>query len=378
MDVVCLPGMEWDHGVWTNRQHVMSRLPRVAPEARVLYVSPPRFALTGRLVGRRRLAPAAPTGERLHVVQPLLPVPARLATRIAPRLVDAWTLRSARRAMRRLGFRRPLLWAYTPRAARFVGRLDERLVVYDVVDDYPSLPGAHGLAALDRELTRRADLVFTASRVLHEERRGSSRRCVLVGNAADVDLFRAARGETPAPSALAGLDGPLLGFHGSLSAHKLDLDLVRELALRRPEWTLVLVGPETDGKTRTALGALPNVRLLGPVPHAELPAFLARFDVCLVPYRLTPYTVRLNALKLYECLAAGRPVVATDLPCARELEPHVLVAHGVEAFDRAVAEVLAGHRPPELPDVQAYGWEAKTLRMWQEATALAGGERYGG
>jgi glycosyltransferase involved in cell wall biosynthesis len=394
IDVVCLPDMEWDHRVWTNRQHVMYRLPSIAAAARVLYVSPPRWILSGRLAARARLRrPALPerpvrdgpwtkrVGERLWVLQPPLPVPSRLARRLAPRLLDAWTLALTRRTMRRLGFARPCLWTYTPLAARLLGRLRERLVVYDVVDHYPALPAyanAPKVAALDAALTEAADLVFVTSRTLYDERRDRAARCRLVGNAADIEHFARARGGNLAlPPALDAVPQPLIGFHGSLSGYKLDLALLRELAVRRPEWSLVLVGPETDPQARRALAGFANVHLLGPVSHADLPAFLARFSVCLIPYKRTAYTERLNALKVYECLAAGRPVVASDLPCFRELAPWVRVASGAEGFERAVAGLLDEGAPPcPLDELDRFAWPAKVRRMWAEVEdALAVGGR---
>ena len=393
MDVVCVPDMDWDHLIWTNRQHVMYRLPKIDPAVRVLYVAAPRFALAGKLGRsgrlRQRQFPEGESadglwtrriGDRLWVLQPLLPVPNRLLRRAAPRLLDAWTLALVRGTMRRLGFERPVLWAYTPLAAPFVGKLGERLVCYDVVDDYPSLAEYRALrarvVAQDCELTRRAGLVLVASRLVYEERKHLNPNCHFVGNAADVALFAQARSrELARPADLQRIHGPIVGFHGTLTSSKLDLQLCRELALRRPDWSLVFLGPVQDEAVRSELMDLPNVHLLGPKEPAELPSYLAHFAVCIIPYRRNRYTERLNALKLYECLAAGRPVVATDLPCFREVHASVSVATGTGGFTAAIERVLTSETAPEAGlgrlAMCDFSWEAKISRMWELVLASA-------
>ncbi len=106
-----------------------------------------------------------------------------------------------------------------------------------------------------------------------------------------------------------------------MSEQKLDARLLARLATRRPEWTFLLLGHEPDRSARARVAGLDNVRLLGLKLHRELPQYLAAASVGIVPYRVNDYTLGIDALKAYECLAAGLPVVATDLPCFAGLEP---------------------------------------------------------
>src|SRR5207248_11181812 len=127
---------------------------------------------------------------------------------------------------------------------------------------------------------------------------------------------------------------------GAVTGYKLDLGLCRELALRRPDWSFVFVGPVEGPDVPAALAGRPNVHLLGVKDQAELPAYLAHFAVSIIPYRRTPYTERINALKLYECLAAGRPVVATNLPCYASFAELVATAGDVDGFVSAIERAL--------------------------------------
>jgi glycosyltransferase involved in cell wall biosynthesis len=380
LDIVCFADMEWDHILWTNRQHVMSRLPRLDPDVRVLYVAPPRFALT-RTLGATRLRterePSTRCGlwtrqvaERLWVLQPLLPCPKRIMDRLAPGPIEELLAPVLRRAMCRLGFEAPVLWTYTPNASGLVGRLGECLVCYDIVDDYASLPAycdERGRAA-DRELSQRADLVFAASRLVHQERSKLNGCCHFVGNAADVHTFAAARiGAQPAPPGL-DLSRPVAGFYGAITAFKLDLDLIEALTGLRRGWSFVFIGHLADKTAAKRLGALENVTLLGPRPHQELPPYVVRFSALLVPYRRTPYTERLNALKLYEAMAAGLPIVARDLPCFREFPGLVRLAETADDFAAALDQTLVEpdgdeRRERQLAAVRELSWEAKAGRM---------------
>jgi glycosyltransferase involved in cell wall biosynthesis len=113
---------------------------------------------------------------------------------------------------------------------------------------------------------------------------------------------------------------------------------VRRLALRHPEWSIVLVGPAT----MEARGALPdaNIHVLGRRPYADLPRYLAGFDCCLIPFRASPLTAAVSPVKLYEYLAAGKPVVSTPLPSVLPFGREVLLGADrrfLEAVDEAVA-----------------------------------------
>jgi glycosyltransferase involved in cell wall biosynthesis len=379
LDIVCFPDAEWDAVLWTNRQHMMSRLAR-RPGVRVLYVAPPRFVLA-RFLRRRRLRDhefsrdrraglfTYKLDDRLWVLQPLLPLPNGFVRRRAGRLLDRWLARIVLKRVRRLGFERTVVWSYTPLVERILGRLRGQLV-YDVVDDYASQPNyirlGPGVVGNDRRLTEAADVVLTTSRTLQEQRSALNPNCHLVGNAADIDLFAQARnGGVSAASDLSSLSGPVLGFHGALSGYKLDLEVIRHLSRGTSGFQLVFVGPVFDEELSRALAQLPNVHLLGYRPPEELPRYLRRFDVCIVPYQRNSYTEHLSALKVRECLAAGRPVVATDLPGFREFDGMIAIADGPEAFERAVQHAL--EEPPAPisladPALAEFTWDAKVDR----------------
>jgi glycosyltransferase involved in cell wall biosynthesis len=131
-------------------------------------------------------------------------------------------------------------------------------------------------------------------------------------------------------------------YVGTLHDSRIDTDLVAELARREPSLSIALVGPNSLSRRSFAeLSVLPNVHLLGPRPYADVPGYLQHADVLVVPHRVDAFTESLDPIKAYECLAVGRPVVATPVAGFRELGGPVSVADR-GSFVEAVREVLAG------------------------------------
>lgn len=280
---------------------------------------------------------------------------------------------------------RPILWLFRPGMVHFVDQFDPRLVVYHVVDEYSAYPGLSEAQRaqqrdLDRQLSARADLVFCTARSLVEARRPLNSNTHYMPNAVDYQAFqRAAEGCTDgAPAAeesargamdqLQRLPQPLLGVVGGLNV-KVDLDLLREVARLRPDWTLALVGPVSYGVSEDDLAPLrrlPNVCFTGPLPHQQVPAAIAACDVCLIPYRLTEQTRHVNPLKVYEYLAGGKPVVATPLPELTQFAGTVRLAGDADAFVAAIAAAL-----PEADDpaAQARRRAIAAANTWDQRVA---------
>ena len=168
--------------------------------------------------------------------------------------------------------REPILWSYVPQAEVLLDALEPSLVVYHCVDDI----AAHeridtaSFRAAEARFARRADLVLASAPELVRAHAGALRAtCSRRPNVADTELFaRGARADpAPADPAIAALPAPRIVFTGAISAVKLDIPLLVELARARRDWSFALVGPVGLGDPTTdvsALAAEPNIHLLGP------------------------------------------------------------------------------------------------------------------
>ena len=134
-----------------------------------------------------------------------------------------------RRAARKLGMRRPILWAYVPQAESLLEVLQPELVVYHCVDDIAAQPGidAASFRAAETRFAARADLVLASAPGLAERLRSVSDNVVYAPIVADTALFAGALEDGPIDPALAAWPGPRLGFTGAVVATKLDMGLLR-------------------------------------------------------------------------------------------------------------------------------------------------------
>jgi hypothetical protein len=148
-DIVCLGFGEWDAELWTNQQHLMSRL---AERNRVLFLESlglrqPRLAGTDlRRMARRagRAVSGARAVDGLHVQSPLV-VPIHGRPRI--RTLNARLLRAqVAHTVKALGFERPMLWSYVPQADWLVDTLQPSAIVYHCVDDIAAQKGVAAAA----------------------------------------------------------------------------------------------------------------------------------------------------------------------------------------------------------------------------------------
>jgi glycosyltransferase involved in cell wall biosynthesis len=307
----------------------------------------------------------------IHVFNPLvIPLPA-----VAPvvRLNNAILRAALRATCRRLGLRRPIVWSFFPNIGGLVGKLEERLVVYQCVDDHAEFPGMAraSLRRQERQLLAAADLVFTSSELLWRERVTHNPHTVFIPHGVDFAHFSSAvDADTSIPADLRPVRRPVVGFVGAV-ADFVDLELVADAARARPEWSFVLVGRWATGLG--ALRGLSNVHLLGQRPYATLPAYCRGFDVGIIPFRINDLTLRANPLKLREYLAAGLPVVSTPLPEVAKYGALVRIADGRDAFVREIEHALRERGEPfvgrRLQAMRQESWEGRVEQFSEHVEA---------
>ncbi len=263
-----------------------------------------------------------------------------------------------------------------PHVMTLAGAVGEDLTVQYCVDDYASMPdvdAAH-ITRMDEELCRRADLVFVTSQTLVERKQRFADRVVVSPHGVDVAHFRRATDTSlPLPPEMAELSGVVIGYYGLIEAWT-DLDLVKALAVRHPEWTFVMIGrvavPEVP--------QLPNLHFFGRRPYQELPDYGRRFDVSIIPYRFTHQVLFANPIKLREYLAMEKPIVAVPTPEIDKFADLVRIATTVDEWDAAICDALAGKdRQGEAAAMRAAAeamtWDARLQRVEGiVADALAG------
>lgn len=352
-NVVCFSTADWDTPLPTNKHQLMSRL--AGRGARVLYIETlgtRAVKMTsgvdiGRIGRRLRRATEGMTKRqrRLWSISPVV----RPDWSTTPRIVLNKTAFKVQTAKALARFPDPIVWIYNPFAVHLLPTMKPRLVVYHMVDDLAAVPGADHDAVRTAEglLLERADIVFCTEESLHERARMISGNCHLMGNVADYRHFSRPvdDGTSTRLAALRSLPHPRILFSGNLADHKVDMELLAWIAARRPEWQLVLIGPEWEGnRERGALEKLRrmrNVHLVGHVPYRDLPAYIHEGDALVVPYLLNNATRAVSPLKLFEYLSTGKPVVTAPLPSLLPWSGVVQMASTREEWLEKLEAVLA-------------------------------------
>lgn len=281
-----------------------------------------------------------------------------------------------RRAIKQLGFKNSILWLYSHHAGSLVGTLNESLALYFCGDHFPGffhrLWLRRRVAELERTTIRHVDVVITVSESLTKDKAPYAQECYTVDHGSEFHLYTAAaaelkKGRVSFLKDIDGLPHPIIGFQGVLR-RMIDLELVASIAQRRPQWTLVFVGPFAESSPQYLrelqnLRQYSNIRFLGPKPPEQIPYYVYQFDVCMIPYVRDVYV---SPLKFYEYVSAGKPVVTT-IPVYSEDERIVMTIHP-DSDPVTVVERALTHTSPEdvamrISIGKDNSWENRVARL---------------
>jgi glycosyltransferase involved in cell wall biosynthesis len=356
----------------TSNHHVLIELSKTRPVLWLNSVATRTPKLTsGRDLGKikRKLGEFArgpvEVMPNLWVFSPLvLPLP---HNRYAQRVNQAILRATIAMLRRRLGLAAFDLWTFLPNTADYVGALGERASVYYCVDEWSlfSYLDEAATKAAEARLLAKVDACFAINHALAERKRAQQPQTFVSPHGVDHALFAAALLDaTAVPADVAALPGPVIGFYGTLQDW-VDYALIAEVARRRPQWSIVLLGQALADVS--AVRGLPNVHLLGRKPHAELPAYCKSFDVGLIPYRIDERMTFVNPIKLREYLSAGVPVVSTPVPEVVRYQHLCAIADGpdatIAAIEAALADGGASRRRARSDAMRTETWAARVAEV---------------
>ena len=375
--------------VWLNRQHIMSRLARTD---RVLFCS--RIPLWKELLWKLKVH--EPIAWRPRQITPTLkelrPVPWFPRVPEWPdldRSLQKLQAARIRRALHRAGWDNRIVYTWHPEMEEMVGRFDERLVCFHCYDDYTRytwLSEAQRRRVGDqmKHLLDKADLVFAAGEAMAAQ---LGRRDVhVIPNGVDYELFATAHDRTEAPPPeMARIPHPIVGHIGRLQSG-LDFGLLGELARRRRDWSVMLLGPipgrlPPDRRALfEAFRAEPNAYYIEGKPVRELPRYLRHVDVGLMAYKVEGWLKTAFPLKLFEYMAAGKPSVSSPLDECVRYSDIVAIAESVDEWIAAIEQWLANDSEAlaqkRMAIAKANSWDVRCRRILEliDSTLDSGGK----
>ena len=203
-------------------------------------------------------------------------------------------------------------WYYTPMALAVGNYFSPKLIIYDCMDELSLFKFAPTvLTEREKELFEKADLVFTGGHNLYNAKKNSHHNIYPFPSSIDKEHFVQARNITVDPEDQAPIPHPRFGFYGVID-ERFDIDLIREVAERKPDWHFVILGPVVKIDPEI-LPKMDNIHYLGGRNYDELPKYLAGWDVAIIPFLRNDSTKYISPTKTPEYLAGGKPVISTSI-----------------------------------------------------------------
>jgi len=276
------------------------------------------------------------------------------------------------RALRDLNWIATHLWINQHEAAHLLGEGIAANTLYDITDDWTQFSGNRSQLELmidqDAILCKSCDHVIVCSQQLFEDKAKfvGLDRLHLIPNGVHVEHYEAvADTSLPIHKIAEHWTKPVFGYTGTIHGDRVDVRLVAAVAKSYPSATIAMVGPNLLEQTeQQELNQLSNIVFTGSQPYSQLPDIMRAFDVCMVPHRVTPFTESLNPIKLWEYLAAGKPIVSTNVAGFRDYPDLVCVADTSDDFVSLLA--LA---PVESPDLPSRRQKAVSQHTWEQRVA---------
>lgn len=325
-DLICFSHLRWNF-VFQRPQHLMTR---AAQGWRVFFIEEPVFSdvLEISTFEEKREG-------QLHVITPHLP------TTLTPEQIRQEQQNVVDTLLKQYDIKDYVCWYYTPMALAFSQQLEPRAIVYDCMDELSAFKGAPPeLLEWESELLGLANLVFTGGVSLYEAKR--ERHPNTHAFPSSIERTHFAQAKTVAePEDQRNIAGPKMGFYGVID-ERFDLDLLRELSSRRPDWHFVIIGPVVKIDA-LALPQNLNIHYLGMKTYDQLPAYLGGWTVALLLFARNESTRFISPTKTPEYLAAGKPVVST--PIRDVVRPYgdlglVHIAESAQEFETAIEKAM--------------------------------------
>jgi glycosyltransferase involved in cell wall biosynthesis len=295
MEIVCFSHLRWDF-VFQRPQHLLTRF---ADHFRIFYIEEPLYHADHDHYSEA-------IHNNIHII--------KLHLTGDPHASDASARQKSIIAsiFTRNKIKEYILWFYTPMALGMTEGLKPEITVYDCMDELSAFKFAPpALRQMEKELLNKADVVFTGGYSLYEAKKHQHRNIHAFPSSIDKKHFITARTIKQDQPDQANIPHPRFGFYGVLD-ERFDIELIREVATKKPEWHFVLLGPVVKIDPAT-LPNNPNIHYLGSKKYNELPAYLGGWDISMVSFAMNESTKFISPTKTPEYLAGGKPVISTPI-----------------------------------------------------------------
>lgn len=327
-DLVCFCHLRWDF-VYQRPQHLMSRF---AKHYRTFFVQEPIFH------NSKDTLEVNLTEENVWVVTPHLNEEDRNMQSVTNRQKQMLTNFFSDNKIEKF-----IAWYYTPMALKISSHLKPELVVYDCMDELSAFKFAPAeLKIMEAELFSKAKVVFTGGQSLYEAKKYAHENIHPFPSSIDKTHFLNGRKNLEEPADQKSIPHLRFGFYGVID-ERFNIQLIKEVAEKRPDWQLILIGPVVKINPDD-LPRLINIHYLGCKNYSQLPQYLSGWDFAMIPFEKNESTKFISPTKTPEYLAAGKPVISTsitDVVCPYGDKKLVHIADSSDEFIKCAEIELA-------------------------------------
>lgn len=297
---------------------------------------------------------------------------------------SVWSWQRAALEMReleeKLNLKNIILWSYNPMFTQLIGKLKEELFVFDTVDNwathsqYKKLMPAKKLQDNYQIIAQKADLIFTVSENLVDYYKQFDRTqdVYYVPNGVDFEHFNKSVDKNIETS-LDKIKKPIIGYVGTINSDRVDLDLIEYLAQKNSDKIIALLGPvwhDSVKKVDYLSNKYENIICSGRIKWFDMPAYLRKFSLAIVPHKNNEFIASTNPMKIYDYLACGLPIVSTQKSGHDNIDRIINLQTDYEKFNQAVQEELKNIKYEQILQrkeiAQEYDWQKKVDFMLQK------------
>ena len=194
-------------------------------------------------------------------------------------------------------------------------------------------------------IIKKADFAVANSDYFADYERQTNPRSYMIGQGCDLKMYNDEDGKLAIPDDIKDISKPIIGYVGFLTTIRLDIDVLVYIAEQRPQWSIVLVGPEDEDFKNSKLHNLSNVYFLGKKDPNELAGYIKGMDVTLNPQAVNQVTDINYPLKIDEYLALGKPTVATKTTFMAYFKDHTYLPTTKEEYVVEIEKALEEDSP---------------------------------
>lgn len=358
---------EWDEGVSNRNYHVLQELMSRPEIGKILAVDylPLNFKRALRIfkedivlnISESKIIKRRP-GYKISKVSDKLYVYSDASFFLTPKIA----MKNIRKAAIELNFGDVILWSYFPFMAKYWSDMGQKLTIFEAVDNW-LLHSSYkkytsNLKDSYEKIKSSADLIFVVSKNLLDFF-DDQENVYWIPNGVDMKHYNQ---KFPLINRdISDIKKPIIGYIGIIQ-EKVDLDLVKFLAEKNNDKSIVMVGPvwnEQDA-LKVELEKMGNVHFLGYKTYQEAPMYIQQFDLGIIPHRTSGFSASTNPMKMYEYLACGKPVVATNNIGTENVNEIIEVAKDYDDFNKKINEVIKNDtqdlREERMEFVKKYSW----------------------